>query len=126
MSDKRTRSTVQKAFMALPARERDAVISHGVALRLSDLRKRLFLAESKLNLFEQKYQTTLAQVESRGLADDATFEAHEDYVMWRHWAEVVEKVKSDIGAMEKIAQQGLYPGESAHAGPCERVEDRLG
>lgn len=107
---------MERAFLALPPQERKAVISHGVALRLSDLRKRLFLAESKISLFERKYETTLAQIEARGLADDAAFEAHEDYVMWRHWAGIAEKAKRDIVALERIAQQGLYQGEPAHAG----------
>ena len=114
--DKQSRNTVEKAFLALPPQEREAVISHGVALRLSDLRKRLFLAENKVRHFEGKYENTLAEVEACGLADDASFKAHEDYVMWRHWSGVAEKAKKDIVALEKIAQHGLYPGESAHAG----------
>ena len=92
------------------------VISHGVALRLSHLKKRLFLAENKIRHFEEKYKITLAQLERRGLADDADFEIHEDYIMWRHWVGAEEKAKNDIVALEKIAQQGLYQGESAHAG----------
>ena len=107
---------MEKAFLALSPEERGAVISHGVALRLSHLKKRLFLAENKIRLFEEKYKITLAQVERRGLADDADFEMHEDYIMWRHWVGAVEKAKNDIVALEKIAQQGLYQGESAHAG----------
>jgi hypothetical protein len=63
-----------------------AVISHGVFLRLSDLRKCLFLAESKIRHFEKKYKITLAQVEAHGFFDDADFEMHEDYVMRRHYA----------------------------------------
>ena len=114
--DKAVRGEVEKAFLALSPEEREAVISHGVALRLSDLRKRLFLAESKIRHFEEKYKITLAQVEARGLTDDADYEMHEDYVMWRHWAGVADKAKRDIAVLEKIAQHGLYLGESAYAG----------
>ncbi|NVM26855.1 MAG: hypothetical protein HWN70_13190 [Desulfobacterales bacterium] len=114
--DKDLRREVEKAFLALSPEEREAVISHGVAVRLSDLRKRLFLAESKIRHFEEKYKITLAQVEAHGLADDADYEMHEDYVMWRHWAGAADKAKTYIVVLEKIAQHGLYLGESAHAG----------
>jgi hypothetical protein len=114
--DKAMRGEVEKAFLALPFEEREAVISHGVALRLTDLRKRLFLADSKIRHFEEKYKITLAQVEARGLPDDADYEMHEDYVMWRHWAGVADKAKRDIVVLENIAQHGLYSGESLHAG----------
>jgi hypothetical protein len=114
--NKAPKKEVEAAFLALSPEEREAVISHGVALRLSDLRKRLFLAESKIRHFEEKYNTTLAQVEARGLPDDADYETHEDYVMWRHWAGVADKAKRDIVGLENIAQHGLYPGESSHAG----------
>jgi hypothetical protein len=107
---------MEKAFLALSPEERGAVISHGVALRLSHLRKRLFLAESKIRHFEDQYKVTLDQLEGHGLANDAGFEMHEDYVMWSHWVEVADKAKKDIIAMEKIAQQGLQLGESAHVG----------
>ena len=107
---------VEKAFLMLPPAEREMVITHGAALRLSDLRKRLFLAESKIHHFEEKYQTTLGQVESLGLPDEADYLVHEDYVMWRHWAGVAEKAKEDIALLEKIAEHGLLLGESLDAG----------
>ena len=58
---------------------------------------------------EEKYHTTLVQLETVGLPDDADFEMHEDYVMWHHWHEVLEVVSRDIAAVEEIAGQGLYP-----------------
>jgi hypothetical protein len=111
-----TGGEVEKTFSMLPPAEREAVISHGVALRLSDLRKRLFLAESKIRHFEETYNTTLVQLETRGLPDGADYLMHEDYVMWRHWAGVVEKTKEDIVLLEKIAAHGLLVGESLNAG----------
>ena len=110
------RTRVEKAFMSLPREEREAIISHGTALRLSDLRKRLFLAESKVQHFEEKYQVPLAQLDTAGLSDDADYEMHEAYIMWHHWAGVVDKVKKDIAALEEIARQGLYAGEPFYAG----------
>lgn len=107
---------VEKAFWMLSSEEREAVISHGVALRLSDLRKRLFLAESKVRYLEEKYGTTLARVEIQGLPDNANYDVHEDYVMWRHWGAVTEKTRKDIALLEKIAERGLRLGESARAG----------
>ena len=107
---------VEQVFFALPREEREAIISYGTALRLSDLRKRLFLAESKVRYFEEKYKVTLAQLDANGLPDDAGYEMHEDYVMWHHWATVVEKAKKDIISLEEIARQGIHAGELTYAG----------
>lgn len=80
----------EQAFFTLPREEREVIISHGAALRLSDLKQRRFLAMSKIRQFEETYQTTLVQLEQNGLPDDADYEMHEAYIMWRHWASVVE------------------------------------
>ena len=107
---------VEKTFLALPREEREVIISHGAVLRLSSLRKRLFLAKNKVRLFEEQYGTGLTQLDAEGLPDAAGYEMHEDYIMWHHWAEVVEKLKRDIVSLEKIAEQGLYLGELSYAG----------
>ena len=114
--DTDVRTQIEKTFLTLPPEERDAIISHGVALRLSNLRKRLFLAESKVRHFEEKYKVTLAQLDADGLPDDADYEMHEDYIMWHHWAAVADRTKKDITSLEEIAQQGLYMGELSYAG----------
>ena len=103
----------EEAFLALPRTEREVIISHGAAIRLSGLRKRQFLAQSKVRNFEAKYRTTLAKLDCVGLPDDADFEMHEDFVMWHHWQEVSEALNHDISALETIADQGLrYSVES--------------
>ena len=114
--DTDVKTQVEKAFLSLPREEREAIISYGSALRLSNLRKRLFLAESKVRHFEEQYQVTLAQLDTDGLPDDASYEMHEDYIMWHHWAAVADKTKKDIASLEKIAQQGLHLGELSDAG----------
>jgi hypothetical protein len=50
---------VDKGFLSLPENEREAIIRLGAALRLSYLRKRLFLAESKIQDFEKRYGMAL-------------------------------------------------------------------
>ena len=81
-----TPQVIEGLFSSLPQNERAAIISYGIAIRLSDLRKRLFLAESKVKHFEGKFQTTLAKLDAEGLPDDADYEMHEDYILWHHWA----------------------------------------
>jgi hypothetical protein len=109
---------MEKTFLSLPREEREMIISHGTALRLSDLRKRLFLAESKVQHFEEKYKATLDQLDADGLPNNADYEMHEDYIMWHHWGAVADKIKKDITSLEEIAQQGLYlhTGEPSYAG----------
>lgn len=97
-----------EALNTLSGEEQNAVITHGAAIRLSDLRKRLFLAESKVRRFEEKYQTTLIQLDTDGLPEQADYEMHEDYIMWHHWNSVAHNIQKDIDALERIVQQGLY------------------
>ncbi|MCL4862197.1 MAG: hypothetical protein KJZ93_22470 [Caldilineaceae bacterium] len=102
--------SLEETFLTLPPGEREAIITHGTAIRLSNLRKRLFLAQSKVRHFEETYNTTLEVLENEGLPDDAGYALHEDYVMWRHWATVISRLTRDIAAMEEIAQRGLLGG----------------
>ena len=101
------RTQIEEVFSSLRPEEKETIIRHGVALRLSDLRKRLFLAESKVRHFEEKYGTTLAQLEAEGLPDDAGYEMHEDYIMWRHWNMAAQKTRQDIDSIQEIAHYGL-------------------
>ena len=100
-------TALERAFSALSREERETITRHGVALRVADLKKRLFLAESKIRSFAERYQITLDQLEASGLPDDASYEMHEDYIMWHHWAAVAQKVTRDMQALQDIAQQGL-------------------
>ncbi len=109
-------SEIEGDFSSLPREEREVIIRHGVAFRLSDLRKRLFLAESKVRHFEEKYKSTLDQLDLNGIPDDASYEMHEDYIMWHHWDAVVHKAKQDIDSLQRIAQHGLHLREVADVG----------
>ena len=53
---------IENKFSLLSQDEKIAVISHGVAVRFSELNNRLFLAESKVSFFEKKYDTKLFQI----------------------------------------------------------------
>lgn len=111
-----TAKRIEALFSTLASDEKASVISHGVALRLSDLQKRHFLAKSKVQQFEGKYHTTLEDLETEGLPDDANYEMHEDYIMWCHWAEVLKEAEERIASLQKIVEEGLYSGEIAGAG----------
>lgn len=100
--------TVETRFLSLPQEEKTAVISHGVVIRLSQLNNRLFLARSKIRFFEEKYHIKLSELEAQGLPEDADFEMHEDYISWCHWNSVAEKVGKQLGALQGIAEYGVY------------------
>ena len=57
--------SIENKFSSLSAEEKVSVISHGVALRLSEWKKRLFLAESKVRFFEEKYRMSLAELDTK-------------------------------------------------------------
>lgn len=100
----------------MPGEERETIISLGATLRLSYLKKRLFLAESKVKNYEEQYGVTLTQLEAEGLPDNADYRMHEDYIMWGHWSDVIGRIKADIAALESIVKHGLYLGELSYAG----------
>jgi tetratricopeptide (TPR) repeat protein len=100
--------TIESSFHILPPEEKTAVITHGVAVRFSELNNRHFLAQSKIRFFEEKYKKTLSDIEKQGLPDDADYEMHEDYVMWCHWSDTMEKVKRQISILKQIAELGVY------------------
>ncbi len=99
--------SIESKFSSLSAEEKVSVISHGVALRLSEWKKRLFLAESKARHFKEKYHTSLTELDTKGLPDDADHEMHEDYIMWHHWTDAVEKAKKQVIDLETIAAYGV-------------------
>ena len=99
---------IESQFLLLSPEEKIAVISHGVAIRSSELKNRLFTAQSKVRFFEEKYRTTLSDLEEEGLPDDADYEMHENYIMWHHWSEVAEKVEKQIKSLQAIAEYGVY------------------
>ncbi|MGE0084043.1 MAG: hypothetical protein AB7S75_06430 [Desulfococcaceae bacterium] len=81
---------IERGFSLLPPEEKASVISHGAAIRFSDLNKKLFLALGKIRFFEEKYRMKLSELEEKGLPDNADYEMHEDYIMWHHWSELAE------------------------------------
>ena len=106
--------TLEKAFLALPGTEREAIIRYGAVLRLSGLERQLALAEQKVHRLEAKYRTTLPRLETAGLPDDAGYEMHEDYVMWRHWEKTASTLRQDLLAVQAVVQQTVR--ELSHAG----------
>ena len=98
---------IENKFSSLSDEEKVSIISHGVVLRLSEWKKRFFLAESKVRFFEEKYHISLAELDTKGLPDEADHEMHEDYIMWHHWTEVAEKAKKQIADLEAIAAYGV-------------------
>ena len=70
---------IEKKFSTLPDKDRETIISYGASLRLTSLKKRLFLADQKIKSFENQYKTTLENVEIVGIPDDADHKMHEDY-----------------------------------------------
>jgi hypothetical protein len=99
---------IENRFLLLPQEEKTAVISHGVAIRFSDLNKQLFLALGKIRFFEEKYCIKLSELEEKGLPDDADYEMHEEYIMWHHWSEVAEKVRKQIEVLQPIIEYGVF------------------
>jgi hypothetical protein len=109
-------TALERAFSVLSHEEREIIIRHGVVLRVADLRKRLFLAENKIHSFAERYQTTLDQLDASGLPDDASYEMHQDYIMWHHWDAAAQRVIQDTQALQAIAPHDLFGKASVDVG----------
>jgi len=90
------RKDIERLFESLSPEDRIAIIKHGIALYLSSLKKRLFLAQGKIRQFEEKYDISLDKLDKNGLPDNADYQMHEDYIMWHHWADSIDKLKKQI------------------------------
>ena len=90
----------EKGFISLSPEEKFAIITHGTALYLSTLEKRLFLAQAKVRQFEEAYGISLSELDARGLPDEADYEMHEDYLMWHHWADTAEKLMEQVDLLQ--------------------------
>jgi len=105
---------IQATFQQLAPERQLEIIYHGAALRLSELNKRYFLAQSKVRAYAEQYQTTLTMLDAQGLPDDASFEMHEDYIMWHHWASVADATQAAIEQLRPLVEQGLPIGMLPH------------
>jgi hypothetical protein len=90
----------------LPEEELASILRQGVVLRLPFLEGRLIKAEKEVKRFQEKYRTTLDDLKSQGLPEDANFETHEDFIEWEYWDDVLceseRVVRSIKGLLEKL------------------------
>ena len=99
---------IERIFESLSPENRVTIIRHGIALYLSSLKKRLFLAQAKNQQFEEKYNISLEKLDVEGLPEDADYQMHEDYLMWHHWVDNIGKLKEQIEILDSAATQGLH------------------
>lgn len=108
------RENIENVFESLPQEAKVTIISHGIALYLSSLKKRLFLAQAKIRQFEEKYNMSLDNLDMKGLPDNADYQMHEDYLIWHHFADHIGKLKKQIDILQSLATQGLYTSEGVY------------
>lgn len=97
--------TIDSIFHSLPQEERTVILSIGAAFRRLSLEKQLAWAKSKIREFEARYQTTLDQLETDGLPDDADYTMHEDYIEWHHWSRIMKRTQRTLDALAVLSPQ---------------------
>lgn len=110
-----TEMNIEQAFLQRDEQQRADIIYHGTLLRLSELRKRRFLAESKVRELEERYAQPLWQLEQERLPQDASIEMHEDYILWGHWVQVAADAAEEIHRLEPIVNQPIPPADLLYA-----------
>lgn len=91
----------------LPAREMVSILRQGSVLRLPHLEARLQMAQERVNRFEATYATTLEELLTQGLPDDAGYQMHEDFIEWEHWHDVAVETEKALG---QLKSSGEKPG----------------
>lgn len=86
---------------------RQRLIELGAPLLLTEIEGRLALAERKIQAFEEKYGSTLAQLRRDGLPDDASIETHEDFIEWSGWQCTLEEARQILSSLESFLENSL-------------------
>jgi len=89
-------------WVELPTFELIPILRQGAVLRLPYLESRLWEAQAQVKVFEDKYATTFAELNARGLPDNASYEMHEDFIEWEYWGEVVQETAAALHNIETI------------------------
>jgi hypothetical protein len=93
---------LDRIFRSLSPEDQAEILSVGAAFHRVSLEKRLARAHSRVQAFEVRYHTTLNQLETDGLPDDADYAVHEDYVEWHYWSRVLEKTRKTLDTLAQI------------------------
>ncbi len=96
---------LDRIFHSLSPEDRVEIVSIGVAFRRLRLEKRLARAQTKVQAFKARYNTTFNQLESDGLPDDADYAMHEDYVEWHYWSRMLEQTRKTLDMLSAISPE---------------------
>jgi hypothetical protein len=86
----------------LPEEELASILRQGALLRLPYLESRFQSARAEYERFERKYNTTLKQLRQEGLANDAGYELHEDFIEWEYWSDEMGRLQQTIAQIQHI------------------------
>lgn len=86
---------------------RRRLIELGAPLLRTEAEGRLLVAERKIEAFECKYKTTLAEWRRDGLPEDASIEIHEDFVEWSGWQRTLEQARQVIDSLRPQGESSL-------------------
>ena len=89
----------------LPTGELTSILRQGAILRLPYLEGRLLQAREQVNRFEEKHGTTLDNLKSQGLPEDADYEMHEDFIEWEYWGDVLRETGTTIKTMKALLER---------------------
>ena len=89
----------------LPDEELASILKQGALLRLPFLEGRLFKAGEEVKRFQNKYRTTLDNLKSQGLPDDADYEMHEDFIEWEYWNDVLNETEMIVRGVKAILEK---------------------
>lgn len=89
----------------LPLEELPPILRQGTLLRLPYLESRLLQAEERIKQFEMRYKTTISQLKTDGLPDNADHAMHEDFIEWEYWDDVLHSSEISIKQFRRLLEK---------------------
>ena len=97
----------EHSLSVLVPEARRRLVELGAPLLRTEAEGRLLVAERKIEAFERKYGTTLAEWQRNGLPEDASVEMHEDFVEWSGWQRTLEQAREVIASLRPQGDSSL-------------------
>ena len=89
----------------IPNEELASIVKQGAILRLPYLEGRLHQARKQLKHFEQKHGTTLDNLRSQGLPEDADYAMHEDFIEWECSDDVLQVTETAVRSIKILLEK---------------------
>ncbi|MBI3800959.1 MAG: hypothetical protein HY268_28785 [Deltaproteobacteria bacterium] len=74
-------------------------------MRLPYLEGRVLQAQERIRRFEEHYKTTLENLKTRGLPENADYAMHEDFIEWEYCHDVLHETEMTVHSIKALLEK---------------------